>query len=320
MKYATALAKLGLGLVSAAALAALPSASAQATASKEKAASTLVVVYEFTGSGVEKPSSKEKHVNWDIKDRYELKTNMSAKKPSGFGALHKADAATQARESDRQKNAESAAKDMAPMMAGAEQIMAKCGEDEQCLMRESMKLAQGMDPAKAASAKSKIAAASVMPADRYQLFESSTATGTYTIDERSYEAYFDAACSFKNEATCAINKTVKGSGALTDGDGKTTMKGMVIGELDLQAGSLIMTFPLPGAAKATKTITSASKDQKSGTEAVTYFLSVPNTQDIKLTANCGACKTAEGSFTKELDDKLLGRKGTLKVSWKFTRG
>ena len=98
------------------------------------------------------------------------------------------------------------------------------------------------------------------------------------------------------------------------------MKGMVIGELDMQTGSLIMTFPLPGVAKATKTITSASQDQKSGTEAVTYFLSVPSTQNINLTASCGACKTAEGSFTKELDDELLGRKGTLKVSWKFTRG
>lgn len=320
MKHNSALAKLGLGLVSAAAIAMAPSAFAQATASKDKAASTLTVVYEFTGSGVEKPKSNEKHVNWDIKDRYELKTNMTAKKPSGFGSFHKLDAAGQVREADRQKNAELAAKDMAPMMAGAEQIMAKCGDDEQCLMRELMKLAQGMDPAKAASAKSKVAAASVMPADRYQLFELSTATGTYSIDERSYEAYFDAACSFKNEATCAINKTVKGSGALTDGDGKTTMKGMVIGELDLQTGSLIMTFPLPGAAKATKTITSASKDQKSGTEAVTYFLSVPNTQDIKLAAMCGACKTATGTFTKELDDKLLGRKGTLKVTWTFNRG
>lgn len=320
MKYTSALAKLGLGLVSAAALAALPSASAQATASKEKAASTLTVVYEFTGSGVEKPASKEKHVNWDIKDRYELKTSMVAKKPSGFGALHKADAATQAREANRQATAESAAKDMAPLMAQAEKIMQMCGDDEACMNREAMKMASMVDPSKAASAKSKIESASVMPADRYQLFESTTATGTYNIDERSYEAYFDAACSFKNEATCAINKTVKGSGALTDGDNKTTMKGMVIGELDMQAGSLIMTFPLPGAAKATKTITSASKDQKSSTEAVTYFLSVPNTQDIQLTAKCGACKTATGTFTKELDDKLLGRKGTLKVTWTFNRG
>jgi len=320
MKRTTALAKLGLGLVSAAALATLPSASAQATASKEKAASTLVVVYEFTGSGVEKPASKEKHVNWTIKDRYELKTNMAAKKPSGLPALHKLDAAGQAAANDRQANAESAAKDMAPMMAGAEKIMEKCGDDDQCIMRESMKLAQGIDPAKAASARAKVDKATVMPADRYQLFESTTAIGTYAIDERSYEAYFDAACSFKNEATCAINKTVKGSGVLTDGDGKPTMKGVVIGELDMQAGSVMLTFPLPGVAKATKTISSASQDQKSGTEQVTYFLSVPNTQDIKLTANCGACKTAEGSFTKELEDKLLGRKGTLKVSWKFTRG
>lgn len=320
MKHAASLASLGLGFVSAAALAMLPSASAQATASKENAASTLVVVYEFTSSGVEKPKSNERHVNWTINDRYELKTSMSAKKPSGFPAFHKQDAAGQAMENDRTKAAASAQKNAQPLMDQAAKIMEQCGDDEDCMMAAAMKMAQGVSPGALAGLKSDVAKASVMPADRYQMFESSTATGAYTIDERSYEAYFDAACSFKNETTCAINKTVKGAGALAGPDGKTTMKGTVMGELDIQAGNLILTFPVPGAAKATKTIISASQDQKSGTEQVTYHLSVPNMQDIKLTANCGACKTAEGSFTKELADELLGRKGTLKVSWKFTRG
>jgi len=320
MKNVTGLARIGAGLVSAAALAVLPSAMAQATASKEKAASTLTVVYEFTGSGVEKPSSNEKHVNWQIADRYELKVNMAAKKPSGFPAFHKQDAAGQAMENDRAKAAASAQKNAQPLMNEASKIMEQCGDDEDCMMAAAMKMAQGLSPGAVAGLKSDVAKASVMPADRYQMFDSSTSSGTYTIDEKSYEAYFDAACSAKNEAKCAITKTVKGQGALTTPDGKTTMPGTVLGELDIQAGSVMFTFPLPGAAKATKTITSASQDQKSGTEQVSYFLSVPNTQDIKLTAKCGACKTAEGSFTKELDDKLLGRKGTLKVSWKFTRG
>lgn len=320
MKFANGLASLSLGVVSTAALAMLPSASAQATASKEKAASTLVVVYEFTGSGVEKPSSNEKHVNWQIGDRYELKVNMSAKKPSGFPSFHKADAAGQAMENDRNKNAAKAAQNAQPLMDQASKIMEQCGDDEDCMMAAAMKMAQGLSPGAVAGLKSDVAKVSTIPADRYQLFDSSTATGTYVIAEKSYEAYFDAACSAKNEAKCAITKEVKGKGALTTPDGKTTMPGTVVGELDLQAGSIILTFPIPGAAKATKVVTAVVDGKVLSTEDVTYHLSVPQMQDIKLTANCGACKTAEGSFNRELDDKLLGRKGNLKVSWKFTRG
>lgn len=319
MKQATTLARFGLGLVSAAALAMLSTASAQAPASKAKSNATLTVVYEFTSSGVDRPKSNEKNVTWTVKNCFETTQTLTAEKPSGFGSLHKADAATQAREADRQATAESAAKDMAPMMAQAEKIMQLCGDDEQCLMRESMKMSQMVDPAKAASAKAKIDKATVMPADRYQIFSMGNATGTFTVDEVSHEAYFDAACSFKNEATCAIDKTVKGSGKLDDGSGKTTFQGASMGELDMQTGDLILTFPFSGIAKATKTVESKSNTQKPGTEQVIRSFNIPNTQDIRLTAKCGACKTATGTYTTEISDQLLGRKGTLKMTWTFKR-
>lgn len=319
MKKSVQLAHAGAGLLSAIALLAAAPAYAQAPASAEKSSATLTVVYEFTSSGIDRPKSNEKNVTWTVKNKFETTSTLIAKKPSGFAAFHKPDAAAQKDEADRMTAANAAAKDMQPMMDQASKAMEKCGEDEQCMMREAMKMAGQMDPAKAASAKANIGKASVIPADRYQTFEPGTMTGTFAIDEVAHEAYFDAACSFKNEATCAIDTTVKGSGKLADPNGKTTMQSVVLGELDMQAGSLILTFPFGGFAKATKTTASKSKDFKPGSTEVMRSFNVPNTQDIRLTAKCGACKTAEGVYTTQIDDQLLGRKGTLKISWKLTR-
>ncbi|MFT3722820.1 MAG: hypothetical protein QM773_04465 [Hyphomonadaceae bacterium] len=315
------LAKASACLASVAALSLASNAYAQAAPSAAKSSASLTVVYEFTGTGVEKPKSNERHVTWTVTDRYDLKASLTAQKPSGFPSMHKMDAAAEAREADRAKAAQQAQKDMTPMMDQAAKIVAQCGEDEACITRETMKMAQGINvnSPQMQSAKTNIGKASVVPADRYQIFQPGTASGTFAIDEKAYEAYFDAACSLKTEATCAINTTVKGAGKLADANGKTTMPSSVMGELDLQEGSLILTFPFLGIAKATKTTDSKSPDRKSGTEEVIRAVSVPNTEKLQLTAKCGACKTAEGTYTTELNDQLLGRKGTLKVTWKFTR-
>lgn len=320
MKKSVRLAKIA-GLVSAASMVALPaimSAHAQAAPSAAKSNATLTVTYEFTSSGIDRPKSNEKNVTWTVKNKFETTQTLVAQKPSGFAAYHKADAAAQKMEADRMTAANAAAKDMQPQMDQAAKIMAQCGEDEQCMMREAMKMAGQMDPAKAASAKANIGKASVIPADRYQTFSIGTASGTFTVDEVAHEAYFDAACSFKNEATCAIDTTVKGTGKLGDGTGKA-LPATVMGELDMQEGSVILTFPFAGIGKATKTTASKAGNRKSGTEEVIRSLNVPNTQDIRLTAKCGACKTAEGVYTTQIDDQLLGRKGTLKMTWKLVR-
>jgi hypothetical protein len=285
------------------------------TPSPAKSQATLTVVYEFTGAGDVIPQSKESHVKWNITNRYEVKATMEASAAGGFGALHKPDAAEQAREAGRMTAANQAAGDMSSMMAQAEAIMEKCGEDEACITRESMKMAQGVDmnSAQMKSAKSNIAKASEMPGARYQLFSPGKQSGTFTIEEYAYEAYFDAACSLKNEATCAAESTVKGKGPIT------LNQAGAMAEIDYQAGTLKVILAHPGPVKATKTVLSKSADTKSGTSQVNR--QVP-TQIIKQegeTVKCGACKTASGSFTKEIEDELLGRKGQLKVSWTFSR-
>lgn len=318
MKHRTALAKLGLGLVSAAVLAMAPSAFAQAAA--KGSTGTLTVVYEISGTGVERPASKEKNVTWTVKNKFEVSGKLTAKEATGFPALLAKDAAGAAADDKRMAAATQASKDMAPMMDQAAKIMEQCGDDEDCMMKAAMKMAQGVDmnSAQMKSAKANIGAASVIPGPRYQIFEGKSVTGTFTIDEQAHEAYFDAACSFKNEATCAVDTTVKGKGPLLDHNGKPTIENLLMGEIDHQAGDLVLLLPMPGFAKATKTATT----QKGGPQVseVRRAVSWQGGMDkVRLTAKCGACKSASGEIVRDIPDELLGRQAKIKISWTFTR-
>jgi uncharacterized protein YjbJ (UPF0337 family) len=113
MKHATALAKLGLGLVSAAALAIAPAAFAQSAA--KGSAGTLTVVFEISGTGVDRPSSKEKNVTWTVKNKFEVSGKLTAKEATGFPALLAKDAAGAAADDKRMAAAGQAQKDMAPV-------------------------------------------------------------------------------------------------------------------------------------------------------------------------------------------------------------
>lgn len=318
MSFRTRFAPIVSAAMAAVALASLPGAQAQPAA--KGSTGTLTVIYEISGTGVDRPSSNEKNVTWTVKNKFEVSGKLTAKEATGFPALLAKDAAGLAADDKRMAAANQAQKDMAPMMNQAAKIMEQCGDDEDCMMAAAMKMAQGVDmnSAQMKSAKSAIGAASAVPGPRYQLFEGKSVTGTYTIDEQAHEAYFDAACSFKNEATCAVDTTVKGKGPLLDAGGKPTIDNPLMGEIDHQAGDLILMLPMPGFAKATRTATTQKGGPKVSEDK--RFVSWQGGMDkIRLTAKCGACKSASGVVTKEIEDQLLGRKATLKISWTFTR-
>lgn len=288
--------------------------------SAEKAPATLTVVYEFKSAGEDLPQSHERHITWTIKNRYEIKATLLAQKATGFGGMHKPDAKEQAREADRAAAAQSAATAMAPMMEKAQAAMAQCGEDQACLTREVMKMSQGIDPNAPSlqTAKDNIAKAGVMPDARYQNFMPDKQSGTYQIDETAREAYFDAACSLKTEQRCAFDTRITGTGDLTDGKDKL-YQGGAYGEYDAKTGSLLFHLPTFGFAKASKTVTSQSKEVKTGTTEVTRSLGFGGLGEEIIEAKCGECRSANGSFTRQLEGDLLRRKGTLTVSWTFTR-
>jgi hypothetical protein len=281
---------------------------------------TLTVTYKLVGAGDEIPKSKERHVRWSVDDSYEIKATMLATKPGGFGALHKADATEQAREQKRTQAAQTAQADMSGMMAQAQAIMDKCGDNETCIQRETMKMSQGIDmnSKQMKSAKENIAVATAMPGDRYQLFQADKQTGTFRIDEKAQEAYFDAACSLKNEETCTQRSTVKGSGAQDDGKGNTSFSTGAMAEYDAAKGTLVILFPGLGVSRAERVVDSKGNSTKNGKSTVMRSVK-SDALGKQVQVSCGQCKTASGRVNATVKDELLGRDATLTVDWKFSR-
>jgi hypothetical protein len=305
--------------LSVALLAAAPASADPFSPLKSKA--TLSVTYTLTGGGTDRPDSHEREVIWTVENRYDVKATLVAEKPSGFGGLHKPDAAETASMQQRQAAAEAGAQNMQGMMEMAQKIMEKCGDDEACMQAETIKMSQQIDPndPKLKAAKQNIETASAMPGDRYQLFSAGPQSGTYKMTEKAHEAYFDAACSLKNQAPCAFDTAVAGAGKLTDPQGNTSFTFGIMAEVDTQAGTLIFTLPVPGFAKVTKTVTSQSKAVKTGRFEETRSLKPGEVGAEQITVSCGACKSTGGTVKREVEDGLLGRPAQLVIDWKFTR-
>ncbi|WP_326533831.1 hypothetical protein [Pseudorhodoferax sp.] len=302
----------------AALMATLAPAAGAADLSPDGASATLVVAYTLVGKGDEIPASRERHVTWSVDDGFEVRATLKAQKASGHPSLHKAGAADQARQQQRMDAAQAAVASQADLMAAAQKAAEKCGDNQACLMAEVQKMTKMVDPAKTKAAQEQMAIATAQPAARYQIFSGTTQQASFRINEHATEAYFDAACSLKNEASCRIDTTVKGSGATTDGNGKTTTQTGAFAEIDAQAGTLVLMLPTPLLASADQVVQSASGQRQSGQSKVTRSVHTDHVKEA-VRVSCGDCKSASGKYTREIKDTVVGRPATLTVSWTFTR-
>ncbi len=282
---------------------------------------TLTMTFEVKGGGVDRPESRERNDTWTVADRYTLTATMSAQKPGGFGTFLKPDADEQAREAERAAAAGAAAGNMQSLMEQSQKIAEMCGDDEACAQAEIMKMAQGIDmnSPEMQEAQSNVAAASVMPEARYQLFVPVTQSATYDVDEVAHEAHYDAACTPATEASCAIDTAVGGKGDFTDESGATVGPTAASAEIDYQTGSLLVVLTAPGFATVTKTVTSRNPEAEAGTTDAIRTVGVADVAGSSVTVSCGACVTASGSFEKDVTDDLLGRPAKLVVTWSFER-
>lgn len=279
---------------------------------------TLSVIYELEGSGSFASNDKVLKRNWQVKDRYEVVARLSARKPTGFAALHAPDAAEQQREAARMASAERAATAMAPMMADAMKIMELCGDDEACLTRETLKMSQGVDVNSAAmkGARADVKAASTMPDARYQLFEPTIQTGKYTLDETLKEADRDPICMGRPAATCHKSVVVRASGDITL-DGKAEAPAGVALEVDLDKATLRFGLPLPYPVAVDETVSTDKPDQFSGTRETYRFLTNLNL-DVEVAHDCGAsCSNASGVKTWDVVDQISGQPARLTARWVF---
>ncbi|HEX6017915.1 MAG TPA: hypothetical protein VFZ28_07430 [Burkholderiaceae bacterium] len=204
------------------------------------AKATLSVTYRFESAG--KKQDKYDLHEWTVKRHAELSAEMVAKKPAALPALQPLDGAQTAKLQQQQAQIGKAHKQMAPMMASAEAVMAKCGDDEKCLEREAMKMGAAMSGTRQLDDTLKVGretAAVMKPgADRYQAWEGRTQKGSYGIDERWHVVHADPICMSLPKARCTHDMTRKGGGEMAPAAGGA------LAEVDTQ-GTLVLQLPLP---------------------------------------------------------------------------
>lgn len=218
------------------------------------AKATLSVEYRFESSGSIKGSpDRVYHVReWRVTRSAHVVAELDAKKPQPLSTMQAPEAGQLAKVQQQQAQAQKAAKQMAPMMADAQAVVARCGNDEKCIEREVMKMGAGMAGTQQLADTQRVGAetAAVMQpgADRYQRWQGRTQKSSYSVDEAWHVVHSDPLCMSLPKGRCTHDMTRKGAGDIAPLQSPATF------EFDAQNGTLIVLLPVPmGAMSCTET-------------------------------------------------------------------
>jgi len=288
--------------------------------SPTKSVATVKATYELIGNGTYTSKDKTLNRKWTVKNTYTVTANMIAQAPSAFPAIHPQDAEQNTAQADAMATSNALRGDMASMIAHAEKIEGICGDDEACITRETMKMAQQADPktvAKNAKA-AKETKAPKMSQTRYQVFIGDGQTGSHSIAESMTVDAYDPGCYKEPNSRCLSEIVTTGAGPSTEG-GSAKAGTQAASEVDLEKGSLRLTLPLPVTVVAKETINTRRPGNTSGTKDVKRRLDNLGL-DLKVAQACASpCKTASGVKTFDVRD-AQGEPAKLKVTWTFQRG
>jgi hypothetical protein len=311
------------------ATAGLPAGAGAADFAPVGAKATLTVEYRFEARG-RKQDKYDLH-EWTVKRGAELVAELEAKKPAPMPAMQPPDSAQMAKIGQQQAQAQKAATQMAPMMAGAQAIVAKCGDDEKCMEREAMKMGAALSGTKQLddTLKTGRETAEVMKpgADRYQRWEGTTQKGRYAIDEAWHVVHADPICMSLPKARCTHDMVRKGGGDIA------ASKTAAAAEVDLQAATLIVQLPMPHGALAY--IETQTTDEPQGTHETATPKGPQNGQMLlRLTGDnksvIAPLKVAlKGGWRSQSGEQVVamgaggwhgapGDGGRLVVRWKFS--
>ena len=181
------------------------SAHAQLLAPKG-ATGTLKVEYVFTSSGKYTTGSKEQIDTWNVRRVVSMTAQYTANAPQAFGVLHQDDGKQKAEMATLQAKTMSAAKKLEPMQNDVMAMAAKCGitmdgpdvsaaeEKAQEACMEKAVTAYGnnveMTPDIKSAGQDIAAVQKTMSGTRFQLWQSTSLSGTYLIDENISKQVF----------------------------------------------------------------------------------------------------------------------------------
>ncbi|CAN5244743.1 hypothetical protein BH10PSE17_BH10PSE17_29660 [soil metagenome] len=236
-------------LAALATLPALPASAADFLPVGAKARITVDFTYESSDQGADR---KVHEWNWKSRRTVHIETVYAALKPTWTPAMEAMDASQVAASKNAAAKSMEAFNASAPMMGGAMAAMQKCGNDEACLTAEVMKMSANVDPAQMAKRDKAQAAADAAGdhKDRYQRFEPTAQTASYTIDETADFRDRDPLYIGWPQDTRIQTEERKGSGAVvappgTDAKSVADFKGTGQVEHDIQKNTLIIRIPEP---------------------------------------------------------------------------
>lgn len=283
----------------------------------------LKVEYVFASSGGHTAPAKDVITQWRVRRVVEMTALYTADAPAAVGTLHTSDT------SSIEKRAKSAATKLQPMMTDVNAIAAKCGvsltsgddiskAQEACIEKGVAEYGNNMEMTPdIKSAGADIAAMNqAMKVARYQLWQNTSQTGTYQVDEERNRQVFELTCTATK--TCKRSDVRKGGGPIPTPPGASSA-GFSMLEVDSVSKDMVIVLPVPLAPLTyTQTVTTNIPDEAGSTKQSIVPLLFGGDQQRITVSIPGSAASLSG--TQTIPVKGEGAEGgTLTVNWKFTR-
>jgi hypothetical protein len=231
---------------------------------------TLSVDYVYESAGRKSSEGMYDPYEWRVKHTASLVADLAAQAATAMPTLQAIDAAQTTELKNKSEKAQAVATQMAPMMEDVQKIMAKCGDDEACITRETQKMGAAMQgtPKMAAAMKAKkdLQELANPGAPRYQAWRPTAQRGNYSIDETAHISVTDPICTSKPRHRCTRDEVRNGSGQITlPPESKKSSRpgaGIAAVEMDASKNTLTLRLPVPVMLPYTETITT---DEPEGT-------------------------------------------------------
>jgi len=222
---------------------------------------TLTVEYLYDHSG--QAIGKERQDRWRVKRSVQIEAQLVAGKPGSAPTMQPLDAQQLGKIDQQRAQFDKVNQAMAPSAGGVQAVMARCGNDEACMERETMKLAMAMagsqDKAAMQNLGRETSAVMAPDAAKYQVWGAVSQRGRYTIDETLQRKVVDPLCHKVPGLLCTHDTVRKGGGELT-----AAASSLAAVEVDLRTNKLALRLPIPVGALPFSQTTTTDEPQPNG--------------------------------------------------------
>ena len=295
------------------------------TFSPKGATGTLTAEYAFSSAGRKGDNYDSRE--WKINRTVSLQAELAAGAPSPGPTLTPIDPQVMADNARQAERAVGVARDMQPLSNSVEKILAKCGDNEACIERETMKLgfATKMTPT-LESAGREIADMSKSPANRYQRWQAQSLKGSYAIDESLRIVHADPICVNHPKMRCTRSETRKGAGAVPPPPAAQKDPRLAAGfsaiEVDTFKNTVTVLLPLPLHTLPIEQTIATDEPEKlneNGKRITPSDAGIPSFKSIAqpiTLALKGSLRSQSGTQTYDVAD-AAGNAGKLTIRWSF---